>query len=70
MNHNNRTFTTLLGTIVRVKVCKVDFAPTKTEIPCYINGSNHPPFPYVGKSRPADGFCDVLGLLPQENITA
>lgn len=64
MNHNNRAFTALLGTIVRVKVCKVDLAPAKAEILCYINGSNHPPLSYVGKSRPVDGFCDVLGLLP------
>ena len=64
LNHNNRTFTSLLRTIVRVKVCKVDLAPAKAEILCYINGSNHPPFPYVGKSRPVDGICGVLELFP------
>ncbi len=68
LSHDNRTFTPLLRTIVRIKVCKVDLAPAKTKISRHINDSGHPLFSLCRQKPPFRTAFAVKKLPLNRNI--
>ena len=61
----------LLGAIVRVKVCKIDFATAKTKVSRHINDSGHPPLSLCRQKPPCGRLLRRFRTVAiGENITA